>query len=80
MYWYCTISPRRIWKIVFSACIDKSKISSSFVFPNKFEIDAAAATQHADDDPKPAPIGISDSILILIPLSKPFFEINCFAI
>ncbi|GIT56110.1 MAG: hypothetical protein Ct9H300mP17_12690 [Candidatus Nitrosopelagicus sp.] len=47
---------------------------------NKFETDAAAATQHADEEPSPAPIGISDSILILIPFSKLFFEIISFAI
>ena len=73
-------APDELGNIVFSAWIANSKISFSSVLLNKFEIDAAAATQHADDEPSPAPIGISESILILIPLLKLFFEINCFSI
>ena len=52
-------APDEFGNIVFSACIDKSKLSFSFVLFNKFETDAAAATQHADEEPSPAPIGIS---------------------
>jgi len=36
---------------------------------NNSEIEAAAATQHADDDPSPTPIGISESIVISNPLA-----------
>jgi len=36
---------------------------------NYSEIEAAAATQHADDDPSPTPIGISESIVISNPLT-----------
>ena len=50
-------------KIVFSASIASSKISSFVFSENNLEIAAAPATQHADDEPNPAPIGISDSIL-----------------
>ena len=67
-------APDEFGNIVFSACIANSNISLSVVSLNKFAIDAEAATQHADEEPSPAPIGIFDSILILIPLSKLFFS------
>ena len=37
--------------------------------PNNLKIAAAPATQHADDDPNPAPNGISESMLICMPVS-----------
>ena len=45
-------------KIVFSASIAKLRISSLEYFVNKPAIEPAAATQHADEDPKPTPDGI----------------------
>jgi hypothetical protein len=51
-------------KIVFSASIASYRISSLDVCLNSFEIAAAPATQHADDEPNPTPNGISDSTLI----------------
>ena len=73
-------APDVFGKIVFSAFIASSNTSFSSVMLNKFRIDAAAATQHAEDEPNPAPIGMSDSIFIVIPFSKLFFSITCFAI
>ena len=61
-------APDVFWKIVFSAEIASSRISSLDVSTNNLEIAAAPATQQADDEPKPTPIGISDSILIPIPV------------
>ena len=54
-------------KIVFSASIDKFRISSEDNSLNNSDIDAAAATQQAEDDPSPTPIGISESIVIYNP-------------
>jgi len=36
---------------------------------NNSEIEAVAATQHADDDPSPTPIGISEAMVIYNPLA-----------
>ena len=49
-------------KIVLSASIASFNISSLDIFPNNLKIAAAPATQHADDEPNPAPNGISESI------------------
>ena len=63
--------------IVCSARIASSKISSFESFVKRFEIDAAPATQHAEEDPSPIPGGISESITILIqPLCLNFFIIS----
>ena len=64
-------------KIVLSASIASSKIFSLDTSPNNLKIAAAPATQHADDDPSPAPNGISELILISIPVS--WFLIALFA-
>ena len=37
---------------------------------NNPQIDAVAATQHAEDDPSPTPIGISEFIIISNPLTS----------
>ena len=44
-------APDEFGNIVFSALIANSKISLSFALLNKFKIDAAAATQQADEEP-----------------------------
>ena len=56
-------------KIVLSASIASSKISSLDISPNNLKIAAAPATQQADDEPNPTPNGISESILICMPVS-----------
>ena len=66
-------APDASGKIVFSASIASFRISSfdSGLVPpirKSVDIDAAAATQHAEDDPSPTPTGISESIVITIPL------------
>ena len=61
-------APDVFLKIVFSASIARARISSFDVFLNNLEIAAAPATQHADDEPKPTPSGISDYTLISIPV------------
>ena len=62
-------APDVFGKIVFSASIDRFKISSDDSSLNNSEIDAAAATQQAEDDPSPTPMGISESIVISNPLT-----------
>ena len=72
-------APDVFGNIVFSASIANSKIWFLSSFENKLDIDNTAATQHADDEPRPAPIGISDCISISIPLLKLFSLIIFFA-
>ena len=54
-------------KIVFSACIARVQIWDLVYFVNSLDIDAAAATHAAEEEPSPTPEGISDFIWILIP-------------
>ena len=56
-------------KLFFQLLLQVLKFSSLDIFPNNLKIAAAPATQHADDEPSPAPNGISESILICIPVS-----------
>ena len=51
-------APDVFGKIIFSASIDICRICSRLGFENKFITDAAAATQHADEEPNPTPGGI----------------------
>ena len=65
-------APDVFGKIVCSASIAIFRIRFFPSSENRFDIDAAAATQHAEDEPSPAPIGISDCISMFIPLLKLF--------
>ena len=53
--------------IVCSAFTARSIISSLESFVKRLEIDAAPATQQADEEPNPIPDGISELMTILIP-------------
>ena len=46
--------------MVRSASIAKSKICDASTLENRLDTEAAAATQHAEEEPSPAPIGMSD--------------------
>jgi len=63
-------APDVFGKMVRSASIAKSKTCDMSVLENRLDTEAAAATQHAEDDPSPAPIGMSDCISIVIPFLK----------
>ena len=63
-------APDVLGNIVRSASIARSNTSEISGFANRFDTDAAAETQHADEEPSPAPIGISDWISIVIPFLK----------
>ena len=65
-------APEVFGNIVRSASIANSITLSFSGFENKPDIDAAAATQHAEDEPSPAPIGMSDSISMLTPFLTSF--------
>ena len=60
-------APDVLGKMVRSASIAKSNTCDMSVLENRLDIEAAAATQHAEDEPSPAPIGTLDSISMLIP-------------
>ncbi len=66
-------------KIVFSASIANPNTLSLLIFSNNLVIDAAPATQHAEEEPNPTPEGISDSTRTLIPEWELFFSIILFA-
>ena len=68
-------APDVFGKIVFSASMAICKISSLDIFSNSLDIAAAAATQQAEDEPKPTPWGISESTIICIPEFRSYFWI-----
>ena len=88
-FWYSIIppsveavqsAPDVLGNIVRSASIARSNTSDFSGLVNRLDIDAAVATQHAEDDPSPAPIGISDWISMLIPFLKLWSLITSLAI
>ena len=88
-FWYSRIPPNAetvqsapdvFGNIVRSASIARSRTAEVSGLVNRLITDAAAATQHADDDPSPAPIGMSDWISIVIPFLKLWSLITSLAI
>jgi len=69
-------APDAFSNIVFSASSASLSMSSLEYLVNKPEIELAAATQHAEEDPNPTPAGISD----LIDMVNPESELNCLRI
>ena len=71
-------APDVFLKIVFSASIANFRISSLEYFVNKPDIEAAAATQHAEEEPNPTPEGKDESIVTSIPPLLPNFSRRVF--